>query len=193
MPPHSASDSSLRVAVWSGDPTRRRRLVLGLVDSGFAVVGRDESADVTVVVDAEGPESAPSVVLVSSAAAARAALRGLVPLAVLAPDASLAEIAAAVVAVAEGLTVVAPEFRALLAEAPPGPRLDPETPVDLTPRELEVLQLLALGLPNKTIASRLSISENTVKYHVASIYSKLDAQSRAEAVMRAARLGLVPL
>jgi DNA-binding NarL/FixJ family response regulator len=64
---------------------------------------------------------------------------------------------------------------------------------ELTSRELEVLQLLAEGLPNKTIAHRLEISEHTVKFHVNAILGKLDAQSRTEAVVRATRLGLILL
>ena len=63
----------------------------------------------------------------------------------------------------------------------------------LTPREQEVLQLLAEGLPNKTIADRLYISEHTVKFHVNAILSKLGAQSRTEAVVRATRLGILLL
>ena len=64
---------------------------------------------------------------------------------------------------------------------------------DLTRREVEVLRLLAEGLPNKTIASRLRISEHTVKFHVNAILGKLGAASRTEAVVRATRLGLIPL
>jgi two-component system, NarL family, nitrate/nitrite response regulator NarL len=60
----------------------------------------------------------------------------------------------------------------------------------LTPREHEVLQLLAEGLTNKAIAQQLTVSEHTVKFHVTAIMSKLDAQSRTEAVVRATRLGL---
>lgn len=63
----------------------------------------------------------------------------------------------------------------------------------LTPREQEVLELLVRGLPNKTIAQRLEISESTVKFHVSSVYGKLGAASRADAVSRAARAGLVTL
>jgi DNA-binding NarL/FixJ family response regulator len=63
----------------------------------------------------------------------------------------------------------------------------------LTPRESEVLQLVAEGLPNKTIALRLGIRETTVKFHVNSILAKLGAQSRTEAATRAARLGLILL
>ena len=64
---------------------------------------------------------------------------------------------------------------------------------DLTPRERQALALLAEGLPNKTIASRMGISEHTVKFHVNSILGKLGAQSRTEAVTKATRLGLILL
>ncbi|MBV9544814.1 MAG: response regulator transcription factor [Chloroflexi bacterium] len=63
----------------------------------------------------------------------------------------------------------------------------------LTARELQVLQLVAQGLPNKGIARRLGISENTAKFHVASLCGKLGASSRTEAVTIAARLGLILL
>lgn len=76
----------------------------------------------------------------------------------------------------------------------PGRTLETPPPAeDLTPRELEVLQLLAEGLPNKLIAQRLHISEHTVKFHVNAILTKLGAQSRTEAVVRATRLGLILL
>jgi DNA-binding NarL/FixJ family response regulator len=63
----------------------------------------------------------------------------------------------------------------------------------LTPREIDVLELLAEGLPNKAIAERLGISDQTVKFHVASIAGKLGASNRTDAVRRAVRLGLVTL
>jgi DNA-binding NarL/FixJ family response regulator len=63
----------------------------------------------------------------------------------------------------------------------------------LTPREQEVLRMLALGLANKEIAARLNISEHTVKFHVAAILGKLGAASRTEAVARGIRRGLVLL
>jgi two-component system nitrate/nitrite response regulator NarL len=63
----------------------------------------------------------------------------------------------------------------------------------LTARELQVLQLVAQGLPNKGIARRLGISENTAKFHVASLCGKLGASSRTEAVTLAARRGLIIL
>ena len=63
----------------------------------------------------------------------------------------------------------------------------------LTSREMQVLQLVAQGLPNKGIARRLGISENTAKFHVASVCGKLGASSRTEAVTIAARRGLILL
>jgi DNA-binding NarL/FixJ family response regulator len=63
----------------------------------------------------------------------------------------------------------------------------------LTPRETQVLELLAEGLPNKAIAARLQISDQTVKFHVAAICGKLDATNRTDAVRRAVRRGLITL
>jgi DNA-binding NarL/FixJ family response regulator len=69
------------------------------------------------------------------------------------------------------------------------------TPFDepLTPREVQVLELLAEGLPNKAIAVRLHISDQTVKFHVSSISGKLGARNRTDAVRRAVRRGLITL
>jgi len=68
------------------------------------------------------------------------------------------------------------------------------TPVEpLTPRETDVLELVAEGLPNKAIASRLGISDQTVKFHVAAIIGKLGAANRTEAVRLAVRRGLIAL
>ena len=63
----------------------------------------------------------------------------------------------------------------------------------LTSREVQVLELLAEGLSNKTIAQRLGISDQTVKFHVASISGKLGAVNRTDAVRRAVRHGLITL
>jgi DNA-binding NarL/FixJ family response regulator len=63
----------------------------------------------------------------------------------------------------------------------------------LTPREVQVLELLAEGLPNKAIAERLGISDQTVKFHVSSISGKLGAANRTDAVRRAVRRGLITL
>jgi DNA-binding NarL/FixJ family response regulator len=68
---------------------------------------------------------------------------------------------------------------------------DDESAEPLTGREIQVLELLAEGLSNKAIAARLSISDQTVKFHVAAISGKLGASNRTDAVRRAFRRGLV--
>lgn len=132
---------------------------------------------------------APVVVLLrdeqDAAQAWKAGARGL-----LLRDSAAGRLAAALQAVAGGLICLDPRLAGRLFS----PALDEDSPfpdVDLTARELEVLQLLAEGLPNKGIALRLEISEHTVKFHVNAILGKLGAQSRTEAAMRAARLGLI--
>ena len=78
---------------------------------------------------------------------------------------------------------------------PSWPDGDDDDAIDepLTPREIQVLELLAEGLPNKAIAQRLGISDQTVKFHVSSISGKLGAKNRTDAVRRAARRGLITL
>src|SRR4051812_8812293 len=85
------------------------------------------------------------------------------------------------------------EFDAILV-APGTPSHDGDD-IDepLTPREVQVLELLAEGLSNKRIAARLAISDQTVKFHVASISGKLGAANRTDAVRRAVRRGLITL
>jgi DNA-binding NarL/FixJ family response regulator len=98
-------------------------------------------------------------------------------------------LAASVRAVAQGLTVIAP---GILADGDTSaPALDPGDAGLLTPREREVLELIAEGLPNKAIARDLGISEHTAKFHVGSVLGKLGASSRAEAVTLATRRGLL--
>lgn len=106
---------------------------------------------------------------------------------VLSWDATAQEIESALIAVCGGLVVTAPEF---LAGLQPSAE---ELAEPLSERELEVLDLLAEGLSNKLVAHRLSISEHTVKTHVAAIFAKLGTSSRTEAVSQAIRRGLVML
>jgi len=110
------------------------------------------------------------------------------PRAILARDAAAEEIVAAIVAVGAGLIALQP--RALAARAADGAPRDVER---LTQREIDVLGELSRGVPNKTIAGRLGISEHTVKFHIGSIFAKLGASSRTEAVARGVRLGLIML
>ncbi len=111
--------------------------------------------------------------------------------AVLPRTASQEELLAAVHAAAAGLvTVHRDEADAILSVRRPSPA--GLAPVEsLTPREREVLAMLAEGCSNKQIAARLDISEHTAKFHVASILGKLGAASRTEAVTAAIRLGLL--
>ena len=87
------------------------------------------------------------------------------------------------------------EADAILMADSMGPRRFEQEPFEetLTPRELEVLALLAEGLSNKAIAERLRISDQTVKFHVAAICGKLDASNRTDAVRRGVRRGLIAL
>ncbi|MBC5824424.1 MAG: response regulator transcription factor [Candidatus Eremiobacteraeota bacterium] len=114
--------------------------------------------------------------------------------AVLPRDASADEIIAAITAVAAGLVVYPYDSGRL----EPGVEIDDRRasgPRDaaLTARELQVLQMLAGGMDNKGIATKLSISAHTVKFHVTSILSKLGAASRTEAVAIGIRRGLILL
>jgi len=115
--------------------------------------------------------------------------------AVLPPEAAPEEIVAAVEAAATGLVALHPDaVEALLPAAPPSPRSMPASPhPPLSSREVEVLGMLAEGLGNKQIAWRLGISEHTVKFHLSSIFTKMDVSSRTEAVALGVRLGLIML
>jgi DNA-binding NarL/FixJ family response regulator len=119
---------------------------------------------------------------------------GGAPVAALLKDAAGGEIVAALRGVTQGLVVLDPAIAAQLVARPGAwAREDATLDEPLTEREMQVLQLLALGLPNKTIAMELKISEHTAKFHVGSIMAKLDAASRTEAVAQAARRGLLVL
>lgn len=101
------------------------------------------------------------------------------------------ELMAAVRAVANGLVVMQPAVSLEMAALTRTSQRRAELPVSLTPREQEVLTLLARGLANKAMAAELGITEHTVKTHVAAVYEKLGAGNRAEAVVAAARQGLI--
>src|SRR6187399_1958 len=138
-----------------------------------------ERAPDVIVTDAPEASSngTPAIVLSAEPPVLDGPVRGTLP-----PDASPEELAAALRAVEAGLMVFHPAHRV---------RTVLEAPTPLTPRESEVLAMLAEGIGNKIIAGRLGISENTVKFHVSSIMEKLDAGSRTEAVARGLRQGLV--
>lgn len=118
------------------------------------------------------------------------AVKGVLPI-----WAAASEIAAAIEAVARGLVVLHPEVAAQVSgrEAAARDRSAAASGQQLSPRESEILNLLASGLGNKEIAWRLQISEHTVKFHLTSIFNKLAVSSRAEAVATGIRRGLISL
>ena len=203
----------LRVLIIADDPLARAGLASLLADqAGCAVVGQiSGESDLPESFDVYQPDvvlwdlgwspasvldmpvdletlGLPVVVLLNDPQQATdvwaAGVQGILP-----RDAEASQLLAALRAVTQGLVTIDP---ALADSLFPHAQLSPPSLVEaLTPRESEVLQLLAEGLPNKTIAHRLDISEHTVKFHVNAIMSKLDAQSRTEAVVRATQLGLI--
>jgi two-component system nitrate/nitrite response regulator NarL len=198
----------LRVLIVGDDPLARSGLA-GLVagQAGLAVVGQSahaapapDAADADVLLwdlgpgtleswrPPEGDLPRPVVLLLNdprqAAEALAAGARG-----VLSRDVEASRLSAALRAAVLGLVVVEEAFASSLAR--PRPRAELSEP--LTPREREVLDLLVEGLSNKGIAARLGISEHTAKFHVNAILGKLGAQSRSEAIVQGARLGLVVL
>ena len=135
------------------------------------------------------PENAPPVLALAVTSDQAAQARAAGAHALLSRDASPEALAAAIAAVSHGLQVTDPALASLSAVTTP----ELGSASLLTPREQDVLKLLAEGLPNKGVAYRLEVSEHTVKFHVNSIMGKLNAQSRTEAVILATRLGLLPL
>lgn len=158
------------------------------------------AADVWVLTSADfigemDQEKAQPLLLLTDDPDEVARLSGLPVWGILPLDASAEELSAALHALAEGLWVGAPALVQSLLERHPLPMLEHGEQVvnRLTERERQVLQLTAQGLPNKQIASELEISENTVKFHLSSLYAKLGVTSRTEAVRAGARRGWVVL
>ena len=109
-------------------------------------------------------------------------------------DPLLADRLASLLGGVAGLALAAPGQAADVAIVPREARSNGELPdVELTPRELDVLALMAEGASNKTIAKQLGISVHTAKFHVGSILDKLDATGRTDAVAHAARRGVIHL
>jgi DNA-binding NarL/FixJ family response regulator len=130
-----------------------------------------------------GPPSAASI-----SAAMHTGVLGILPHAV-----SSDELASAVRAVASGLLALSPELGEMIFQVPVQPDSDEFefAAESLTPREHEILALMAEGLLNKEIAYRLKISEHTVKFHISSVMGKLGASSRTEAVTLGIRRGIL--
>jgi DNA-binding NarL/FixJ family response regulator len=139
-----------------------------------------------------GPRTPPIIVVTSTpheawtARARRAGVR-----AVLRSDATADELAAALEATHAGLLVVHPDAVGVVPAA--NPAASTVEAAGPTPRELEVLEMMAEGMSNRAIAARLKISRHTVKFHVAALLTKLGARSRTEAVTAGIREGLISL
>jgi DNA-binding NarL/FixJ family response regulator len=208
------------IAIFSADPVLRRSLeqllredptltVVGVTDDPSAVLRLIDQDHVdAVLVDAPPREQLDDwrirhnqtafMVLVDGAHEANslealyAGARAILP-----RSAERNQIILAIKGVINGLAVLPRELLATLINgaSPVDELLDRNDagPAPLTPRELEVLAAMADGASNKAIARRLGISFHTAKFHVAAILAKLNADSRTEAVTRAAQLGLVML
>lgn len=196
------SNGGLRVAVRAAYPSVRAGLRAMLAEqSTFEMVDEGSTEAQVTVVDLDEDSSpddwpgGPSVLLAATPGDYRSPGHDGVARAYLLKEVTSEELSAAVVAVSRGLVVMDPAVAAAgPMEAPalqhPGPA---EEGGALSEREVEVLQLVAAGLPNKGIARELKISEHTVKFHVGTILGKLDAASRTEAVAIAVRRGMLPL
>lgn len=159
-----------------------------LVDLGWRV--DDNLSALTTAIEMR----LPIVVLVSDDIQAKDALTELASLecyAILLRDSEAERIQAAIQSVYVGLISLDATLSGLFVQ-PSGSAM-PTTIEALTPREDEVLQLLAKGLTNKAIAHELQITDHTVKFHVNAIMGKLGAQSRTEAVVKATQAGLIIL
>jgi DNA-binding NarL/FixJ family response regulator len=196
------------VAIVTSLPSVRLGLANMLASHGHSVLGEDEASDSAVwVLDAPGApaldalsaqrysDTPRAAVVLSDEAGmanqlARAGLRGW---ACLARDADADQLDLAVRSAEAGLVLLDLPLAATSLSAPAMVAATGQATEPLTARELQVLQLVAQGLPNKGIARRLGISENTAKFHVASLCGKLGASSRTEAVTLAARRGLILL
>ena len=196
MAPDASPLTLGRVLLVTSDPLIRAGLA-GLLAGSGTVVTVEAGAQVDAVVwDTSsapppplGPGAAPVLALVQGEQDARAALAAGAAGAVL-RSSDGATLQAALLAVSHGLVVTEHGFTSLR----PAPEARPATSAEaFTPREREVLALLARGLSNRDIADALEISAHTAKFHVNSILQKLGVERRTEAVVRAARMGLVTL
>jgi DNA-binding NarL/FixJ family response regulator len=191
--------SAVAVELAVDDPElaeRIRTMILEHPDLRLTDAGEDPAPDVRITDGATARAGDIAVVIITDRSGAMEALQaGAV--AVLSQRTDGEGLHAAIRAAAEGLTTLAGEYRNLLVEGTEvaggleGVMEEEPAHVDLTPRELQVLQLLAQGASNKTIARRLEITPHTAKFHVASIVAKLAATGRTDAVAKAMRLGLV--
>jgi len=206
----------VRIAVAAPSAVRRARLEsvirsqpelqlagsFGAVSS-LASFARSNEVDV-LVVDADTvrdlllePRSEAAIVLLTEVTDARSISRLLRSgvRAILSRESDPGQVLSGIYAAYDGMVLLSTPTAESLA-AVYGDRsleLDVELSEEITSRESEVLRMLAEGLVNKDIATRLGISEHTIKFHISSILDKLGASTRTEAVTLGIRLGLIPI
>ena len=174
----------MRIRLHVSDAARRQELIALLEASGHVSV--DDAPDVELCdlardTASPGEAEAPVIVLTNRAP------QGDPPAGILTREVSARQLDLAVRAVAAGLLV-----RAHGLSAAPGFGAADEAP-PLTPREPEILTLVGEGMSNKAVARRLGISVHTVKFHLEALFAKLDATSRAEAVAKGLRGGILEI
>jgi DNA-binding NarL/FixJ family response regulator len=153
--------------------------------------GAGESEALALVDELRRAQPAPVIAVLADASETVADAIGAGADTVLPASVSPGALAGALAAAAEGLTVLGPGMAAGLLPQVPDMDAPPQPVERLTPRESEVLQLLARGLTNAEIGFRLGVSEHTAKFHVGAVLGKLGARSRAEAVALGSRLGWI--
>jgi DNA-binding NarL/FixJ family response regulator len=207
--PYPTARAGLR-AILTDQPDIDVVAVAGDIDELLAAV--DEQAPDAVLLDlVDAPEewlgqlaapavstALPPLVLMLPAAVSALAVLSLPRASLLLRDTTLDEIDASLRSATLGLVTMDARIVAEIGEQLESAESDraaaqPKPEVVLTAREIEVIQLIARGLPNKAIASDLGISEHTVKFHVGSMFQKLGVSSRSEALAVAARRGLIAL
>jgi two-component system, NarL family, response regulator YdfI len=203
----------IAVAIWADDAAMQDGIatliqdapgveIVGVAEDEFALVRLLEAVRVDVAVVASESDTTrdfmdgladevAAILLVTDGAGVAAAVRAGARAVLLRPP-DRAELTAAIQAVAAGLSVLPASLLDDMLRLGGVDRAASNTEA-LTPRELEVLALIAAGASNKLIARRLAISVHTAKFHVAGVLEKLGAHSRSEAVAIGARVGLVLL
>ena len=165
----------------------------GRIDAVLIEVGEGGAGEALASLEQSGlARETPVVILLEESAPEevsqflRLDVRGVLP-----AGSEPAQVGVALEAAVRGLLVLAPGEIGAVRPAGDTREFPDELVESLTPREKEVLRLMAAGLSNKEIAARLKLSEHTAKFHVASILGKLGASSRAEAVSIGMRQGLI--
>ncbi len=216
-------DADLRLIIAAENLLARVGLAALLEARGFAIIAQSDGSDLDRLVDEAGADALivdlgwqsetlretlhetfaewfgaiPVLALVAadeteeSLLALMGALAACPGYAILPRESDPDAFASALYAIDFGLIALDPSLRLLPVAALELPLMADAIPI--TPRENEVLQLLAQGMTNKAIAHELGITEHTVKFHVNAIMGKLGAQSRTEAVVRATQLGIITL